>query len=423
MFVLVGLSQRTAPLEIREKAFVPEGQVGECVRRLIDRDLIESGMMLSTCNRTELYAMAAGDQAADRLVQAFAWWPHELPFETWRRHAYQLEGEQAVEHLFHVAGGLDSMVIGEGQILGQLKRALDLAMAARTLDPALQIILRGALRAGKRVRHETGLGRRPVSIGHAAVAQAAETLGALKGRGVLLVGAGPMSEVAMRLFRNQGLAELWLASRTLDRAQRVAQSLGACAIAFDAIDAIVDRVDVILCSSSAPFHLFDAARVRALQARRAGRPLVIIDIAVPRDVEPQVAQVPGVRLFNVDDLQRVAERGLDDRRAALPDAERVVEEELLKTAAALSARSAAPLLTALVERVEALRDEELARALARVAPADLRTRSALAELAEGLTRKFLHGPLRHLRDTPDPRLDATVLREAFDLEPEARRDQ
>ena len=423
MFVLVGLSQRTSPLEVREKAFVPEGLVGECVRRLIDRDLIDSGLMLSTCNRTELYAMSRSERAADRLVEAFAWWPHELPFEVWRRHAYQLEGEQAIAHLFSVAGGLDSMVIGEGQILGQLKRALELATAAGTLDPELQIILRGALRAGKRVRHETDLGRRPVSVGHAAVAQAALSLGSLKGRGVLLVGAGPMSEVAMRLFRNQGLSELALASRTLERAQRLAQPLGATAIAFQEIDDLIDRIDVILCSSSAPFHLFDAARVAALQSRRNGRPLVIVDIAVPRDVDPAASGVPGVRLFNLDDLQRTAERSLDERRAALPEAQRLLQEELSRTARALDARAAAPLAGALVRRVEALRDQELARALSRSNAGDAQTREALTDLAHGLTRKFLHGPLHHLRETPDPRMDGAVLGEAFGLHPEARLDQ
>ena len=402
---------------------MPEGQVGECVRRLIDRDLIDSGIMLSTCNRTELYAMSKDEAAADRLVEAFAWWPHELPFETWRRHAYQLEGEQAMAHLFSVAAGLDSMVIGEGQVLGQLKRALEGAMAARTLDPELQIILRGALRTGKRVRHETDLGRRPVSVGHAAVVQAVSSLGSLKGRGVLLVGAGPMSEVAMRLFRNQGLSEMILASRTLERAQRLAHPLGATAIEFKAIDEVMHRIDVILCSSSAPFHLFDRARVAALQSRRNGRALVVIDIAVPRDVDPEVAGVPGVRLYNLDDLQRAAERGLEDRRAALPEAERLLQEELARTGAALQARSAAPFARALVRRVEALRDQELERALERARGSDARTKEALADLAEGLTRKFLDAPLRHLRETPDPRLDGAVLGEAFDLPSEAGLDR
>src|SRR2546425_3734670 len=178
-FVLVGLSHKTAPVEIREQLFIPEAGVGECVRRLIDRDLIESGILLSTCNRTELYALAALEASPDRLLESFGLWPHALPFDEWRHYAYQLSGEDAVAHLFRVACGLDSMVIGEAQILGQIKRALVAARQAGGLSARLEIIARGAIRAAKRTRHETELGRRPVSVSHAAVAAAADVLGGL----------------------------------------------------------------------------------------------------------------------------------------------------------------------------------------------------------------------------------------------------
>jgi glutamyl-tRNA reductase len=192
-FVLVGLSHQTAPVEIREQVFVPEAGVGECVRRLIDHDLIESGILLSTCNRTELYAVASQRTTPDRLLESFGLWPHALPLDAWRRYAYQLHDEDAVAQLFRVASGLDSMVIGEAQILGQIKRALVAARQAGGLDARLEIIARGAIRAAKRTRHETGIGRRPVSVSHAAVAAAASDLGALAGRSVLLIGAGEMS--------------------------------------------------------------------------------------------------------------------------------------------------------------------------------------------------------------------------------------
>jgi glutamyl-tRNA reductase len=413
VFVLVGLSHKTAPLEVREKAFIPESMVGECVRRLRDRELIESGVMLSTCNRTELYAMSAQPAAGDRLLEAFAWWPHELSFETWRRYAYQCDGEEAIAHLFRVAGGFESMVLGEGQVLGQLKEALIRAGEAETLDPELQIILRGAIRAGKRVRHETDLGRGAVSVAHAAVAQARTTLGTLRDRGVLLVGAGPMSEVALRLLRNQGVRDVFIASRSLDGAQRIARGWGAAAVDVDTLDEIVDRVDLILSSSSAPGHLFDAGRVQALQDRRAARPLMIVDIAVPRDIDPAAVKVPGVHLFNIDDLQAAADQNIAERRAALPRAEAVLAEELSRTAAALRARAAAPVVAALVDRVAEVRDAELARALARIPEADEHTRAAMRALADGLTAKLVHGPIRQLRESPDPRLDALVLSQAF----------
>jgi len=414
-FVLVGLSHKTAPVEIREQLFIPEAGVGECVRRLIDRDLIESGILLSTCNRTEIYAVAAPEAAPDRLLESFGLWPHALPFDEWRRYAYQLSGEDAVAHLFRVASGLDSMVIGEAQILGQIKRALVAARQAGGLNAWLEIIVRGAIRAAKRTRHETGIGRRPVSVSHAAVAAAATVLGDLAGRHVLLIGAGEMSEVALRLLRKQRIGDVYLASRTFDRADQVAQPLGGQAVPFDGIGEIIAEVDIILTSSSAPHHVLDAERVERFQSRRDGRSLLIIDMAVPRDVDPQVSQVPGVHLLNIDDLHTIAQTNREERKAWMPAAERIVDDELRATRLALDARESAPTVEALVHHVEQLRDSVLERHLSRVPPDDATTRDAMRELADALTARFLHGPVRALRESPDPTLDAAVMTDAFGL--------
>lgn len=417
-FILVGLSHQTAPVDIREQVFIPEAAVGECVRRLIDHDLIESGVLLSTCNRTELYAVTATSDAQDRLLESFGWWPHALPFAAWRRHAYQFTGDHAMTHLFRVASGLESMVIGEAQILGQIKAALARAHAAGIVEVRLEIILHGAIRAGRRTRHETELGRRPVSVGHAAVAKAAELLGDLSGRGVLLVGAGAMSEVALRLLGKQRIGPVYLTSRTAERADRVARPLGGQAIGFDAIADIVNQVDIILSSSNAPHYLFEESDVEALQSRRAGRPLLMIDMAVPRDIHPRVSRVSGVHLFNIDDLQTVAETNLKGRHAWIPAAERIIEEELRKTRLALEARDSAPTIRALVDRVEGLAETVLERHLARVPAADLKTRASMRNLADALAANFLHGPIRALRESPDPTLEASVMNDAFDLDRE-----
>ena len=414
-FVLVGLSHKTAPVEIREQVFIPEAGVGECVRRLVDRDLIESGMLLSTCNRTELYAVASPETEPDRLFEAFGLWPHALPFEAWRRYAYQLSGEDAVAHLFRVASGLDSMVIGEAQVLGQIKKALVAARQAGGMDARLEIIARGAIRAAKRTRHETGIGRRPVSVSHAAVAAAINILGNLTGRHVLLVGAGEMSEVALRLLRKQKIGSVYLASRTFDRADEVAQPLGGEAVPFEAIDDIIADVDLILTSSSAPHHVLDAARVEGFQSRRGGRSLLIIDMAVPRDVAPAVAEVPGVHVLDIDDLHTRAESNREERTAWVPAAERIIDDELQATRLALDARESAPTVEALVHHVERLRDGVLERHLSRVPKEEVATRDAMRELANALTARFLHGPVRALRESPDPTLDAAVMANAFDL--------
>jgi glutamyl-tRNA reductase len=415
-FVVLGLSHKSAPLDVREQVFIPETGVGECVRRLIDHDLIESGVLLSTCNRTELYAIASANDTPDRLFESFGLWPHQLPFEAWQRYAYRLTGEDAMDHLFRVAGGLDSLMIGEAQVLGQLKRALSLARQAGALDAQLEIIIRGALRAAKRIRHETGLGRRPVSVSHAAVAATQEVLGGLAGRNVLLLGAGEMSEVTLRLLRNQRIGSVYLASRRFERADEVAQSAGASAVPFDGIEEIIGAVDIIVSSSSAPHHLLDAGRVVTFQERRGGRPLLIVDMAVPRDVDPSAAGVAGVHLLNIDDLQRVAETNREAREAFVPAAEQIVAEEVRATGHALDARESAPTVQALVGRVERLRDGVLERHLARVPATEVETREAMRDLADALTAKFLHGPIRALRESPDPTLEAAVMNDAFDLD-------
>ena len=414
-FVLVGLSHQTAPVDIREQVFIPEAGVGECVRRLVDRDLIESGVLLSTCNRTELYAVVA-NAGQDKLLESFGWWPHALPFEAWQRHAYRLSGEDAMAHLFRVACGLDSMVIGEAQILGQIKRALASARQAGALDARLEIILRGAIRAAKQTRHETGLGRRPVSVSHAAVTAATNLLGDLGGRRVVLVGAGEMSEVALRLLHKQRIGHVYLASRTFERADQVAQPLGGQAVAFEAIGDIIEEVDIILSSSSAPHYVFGAAQVEAFQARRSGRPLLIIDMAVPRDVEPTVRDVAGVHLLNIDDLQTIAQANREERQASVPAAEAIIDRALRETRDALDARESAATIQALVSRVERLRDDVLERYLARVPHKEVETRQAMRGLANALTATFLHGPIRALRESPDPSLEAAVMNDAFELD-------
>lgn len=392
-FVVVGLNQKTAPVAIREQAFIPASAAGECVQRLIDRDLLDSGVLLSTCNRTELYAMAK--IPAEGLVESFGEWPHQLPFDLWQRHTFRAAGRPAMEHLFRVAAGLESAVIGEGQVLGQLKGAVSMARDHHLTDPSLEIVMRGAIRTGKRVRAETGLGRTARSISHIAVMKAAEILGDLQDRGVLVVGAGPMSRIALRLLQEHRVATLFVASRTVERAQQVAGG-AAQAIAMGDIDDVADRLDLILSATSAPHVLLDVSTIEALQRRRGGRTLLVIDMAVPRDIDPLVGAISGVRLLNIDDLRSTAEP-----TAWTSAAESILAEELDATEDTLEARKAADLIAAVIQQANHWRDEAVERFAARLPEDDAVGKRAMRELAHALTARLLHQPIQALRRGQD----------------------
>jgi len=414
-FVVVGLSYKTAPIDVREQAFIPPDAVGECVQRLIDRGLIESGVLLSTCNRTELYALTASEQPETRLIEAFGLWPHQLPFQAWSRCAYGLRGDTGLTHLFRVAAGIESMVLGEGQVLGQLKDAVARARQGGVMDGRLDVIMQAAVRAGRRVRHETSLSRTPVSVSHAAVAKARELLPDISNAGILMLGAGPMTEIALRLLHHTGRRNVYVASRTTERAERVAGPLGAQLTSMDRILEIADQVDLVMSSSSAPHVLLDAAAVAEMQVRRANRPLLIIDMAVPRDIDPAAASVEGVTLLDIDGLEQTAAQNRQARQTSLPAAEAIIEEERSRAIQALQARAAADRITAVVHYGVRIRDSVLERHLKRVAADDATTRRVLVELADALTRRLLHQPIEALRHSAEDPLKRTHISEAFGI--------
>lgn len=340
--------------------------------------------------------MASTPLAAERLVDAFGQWPHQLPFGSWQRHSFRAAGRPAMEHLFRVASGLESTVVGEPQVLGQLKTAVSLARDHHLTNPSLEIVMRGAIRAGKRVRTECNLGRGAPSVSHVAVAKAAEIMGPLRHRGVLVVGAGPMSRIALRLLHQHGVATLFLASRTADRAEQAALGL-AEAVPMGGIEAVADRIDVIMTATNAPHVLLDASTVKQLQERRAGRPLLVIDMAVPRDIDPLVGALPGVRLLNVDELQSTAGSDADHRRGWISMAGAILIEEVDAAEAALEARKASDTIAAVIQHANRLRDEVVERFNARLPDGDAAGKRAMRELAQSLTARLLHQPIQALR--------------------------
>ena len=398
---------------MRERVFIPGEGLRRWLVRLGDHPQVRGGAILSTCNRTEVYACvdepAAGLEGFTEAIDPMGEWP---------RYHYRLAGSAALEHLFRVAAGMDSAILGESQVLGQFKAAHRISRETGTMDPDLDFVMRRAISVAKRVRTETGIGRNAVGFGHAAVAQARAVLGTLSGRSALLVGAGKMAGATARLLAAEGLERVYFSTRTSARANELAQempeSIVALTVPFSRVEQVAAEADLVVCSTSSPDHIFTVAAVSDLMARRGGRPLFMLDLAVPRDVEPAVSAIPGAHLFNVDDLAATVERGLTERAAELPAAEAIINDELLRTEMELSQHRAAPTISSLVSEVERRRAEHVRRHT----PAGLTDAQAdeVDRLTRALTARLLHGPIAYLRDHPGDAATAMLVRDLFQLD-------
>jgi glutamyl-tRNA reductase len=413
--VAAGLTFRTAPLAVRERAVVPDGEARHVLRYLVGHSGLRAAAVLSTCNRTEFYLVSPDAELAAESVPRLARYLDPSGSGGVGDHLWSLQGADAVRHMLRVAAGLDSMVLGEAQILGQFKAAHRTARSAGTLDAHLDFVMRRAVSAGKRVRTDTGIGRRAGSLSEAAVEYARTVCGSLDGRGVLLLGAGKMSAQAAKRLAGYG-ARLYITSRGGESAVELADQLGGVPVAIDNIDSAAADSDVVLCSTSSPVPVLSGADVERLQSLRGHRPLCILDIAVPRDVDPAARAVEGVTLVDLDDLGERVAANLEGRRRELPAAERIVDEELERTVTVISQRdSAAPTIGALTRRAEELRRREVEKTLQRLDISD-ESRRQVEVMTRSLVRKLLHAPIAHLKESADDPAIALHLREVFDLD-------
>jgi glutamyl-tRNA reductase len=384
----VGVSHRHAPLELRERLYLSDAHARELAKEL-------GAVVLSTCNRTEVY-MAGGDPAhAQAELERYSGLELEGVLATW-------EGGEAVGHLFRVAAGLDSLVPGEAEILGQVRLAYEGALNAGVTGPVLNRLFEDALHAGKRVRTEAKLAEMPESVAASAVELAEEALGGLEGNRALLFGAGRMSELAARDLRVHG-AEVVVASRTLESAQELAERVGGRAAPFDAVAVELTDADLVVSATRCPYPILHA---EAVQART--KPLVLIDIAVPRDLDPEIGKLEGCTLFDIDELGG----GLVGREEDVREAERIVAEEAARFADWRRSRGAAPAIAALRRRAEEIRSEELARAGARLSELSPRERETVETLTSQIVNKLLHAPTVRAKETgSEPLRDLFALRE------------
>ncbi len=392
--MVVGLNHRHAPLELREQvAFTPE-DLPTALRALCAWPHVRQCMILSTCNRVELFATYQ-ETAPD--LPAFLAAHCPVSEAELRSHLYRYQDAEAVRHLFRVASSLDSMVVGEPQILGQVKEAFAAARAAGATGRELERVMQTAFSVAKRVRTETAIGSSSVSIASVAVDLALKIFGSLAGKRVLLVGAGKMGELAARHLLAQGAGSITVTNRTLARAERLAQTFGGRVLPFAELSDKADQADILITSTGSHKFLFRREDGQRFLQRRRGRPMYFIDIAVPRDVDPEMNRVDGVFLYDIDGLQSVAEANKADRGREAAGAERVVETEVEQFLRRQQGLDAVPTLRALQSSVEAMRQAELRRAASRLEGLTPAQREAVEALTRGLANKFLHAPLQALR--------------------------
>ena len=398
-FFVTGLNHTTAPVALREQLALEEAPLREVLAELSGSGIFSEVMILSTCNRVEVYGVAEAPWEARQLAFGRLGQPRQLAVRDIEPLLYTKTEAEAVQHVFRVAASLDSMMVGEPQILGQVKDAFALAQSSSTIGPLLHSLMSRAFGIAKRVRTETEIGRHAVSISVAAVELGRKIFGGLEGKAVLLVGAGEMAELAARHLVEQGARTVYVANRTFGRAEELARLLGGSAIAFDQRPAHMAAVDIVIASTASPAPIIRAADVqRALQARRA-RPLFLVDIAVPRNVEASVNDLDNAFCYDVDDLRSVVDSNLRERQRAAERAEAVVAREVERFAARLKDLEVVPTIVSLRDKLEAIRRSELDKALARLGGADEETRRVMEAFSQSIVNKILHMPMVKLRDS------------------------
>jgi glutamyl-tRNA reductase len=413
--VVIGLNHRTVPLELLERTSVAADALPKALHDLLSRPNVDEAVLLSTCNRTEVYAVAQRFHGAFQDIRDFLCAVAGMSPDELQPHLYSQHDAAAAAHLFSVAAGLESAVLGESEILGQVRSAWATAQAEGAARSALNLLFRHALEVGKRARTETAIGRSTASVSHAAVEMVAERFGPLQDAKVLVVGAGEMGEGIGSALTGAGVGHVTVVNRTHGRAVELAERLAGRAVPFVELPTALADADVLLTSTGSGTVVVEADVV---ERAKAGRPLLVVDVAVPRDVDAAVADLPGVTLLDLDDLRDWAARGVAERSAEAARVRLIVAEEVVNYGEMVVARQAAPLVAQLHEHAESVRASELARYGGRLSELDERERNAVDALTRAIVAKLLHDPTVNLkRDAGTPRgeRNAAAVRDLFDL--------
>ena len=410
--ILVGLNHRTAPVDVRERLNVPEPKLPETTGALRAIDGVDGAAIVSTCNRVEAVVSSRDEDVIEQIVDWLAAraGTHRAELE---KHLYILRHGDVVKHLFRVAAGLDSMILGEPQIGGQVKKAFMTGQELGTLDPLLTQVYENTMRVSKKIRTDTGIGEHAVSVPYAAVELAKKIFGELRGLQVLLLGAGDMGELTAEHLHQQEVKQVFVANRSHDRAVELANRFNGSAVQFDRIDEHLGKCDIVIASTAAPHYVIETYQVtRALDVRR-NRNLFLIDLSVPRNINPAVSEIDGAYLYNVDDLQQVADANLELRQQKAGHAEQIVLREVDAFRKRLVAQDAVPTILELQQRLETIRAAELEKCLRKVGPMTPEQREAIEMFSSQMVNKILHYPILQLRDGADEPQERESLRKTI----------
>jgi len=393
-FQLIGVNHKTAPVEVRERMAIPESRLPEALRKFVAHPGIDEAVILCTCNRVELIAQTRNGSADLRgfLRDFFHMAPAELD-----PHLYEYREQDAIRHIFRVTSSLDSMVVGEPQILGQVKEAYATARALGAVQSQLDSLLTRAFAVAKRVRTETAVGSSAVSVASVAVELAKRIFGSLNGKHVYLVGAGKMSELAARHLLAHGAASIFVANRTYDRAIRLAQKFDGQAIEFSRLYDTCDRGDIVITSTGAPHAIFRREHGEMFLSRRKNRPMFFIDIAVPRDVDPEMNKLDGIFVYDIDDLQQAVAAHVADRRKEAERAEAIIDDEVARFHARLQTLDVVPTIVSLQDHLETIRQAEIDRVRGRLGQISPEQELAIEALTRGIVNKIMHTPISTLK--------------------------
>lgn len=416
----LGVSHKTAPVEVRERLALPDARAAEFLRDLRGTADVREAVAISTCNRTELYLVVGDPVEAESTVLAMLSSQAGIRPTALAPAIYSHRNCDAARHLYRVTAGLESMIVGENEVQGQVKRAYEAALAQEMTGPLTNHLFKAGLEAGKRVRTETGIGERALTLPAVAVALSRELLGGLRDREVVIIGTGETSELAARALSDSGVRTVFVASRRRDRAVSLARRYGGSSVSFDELPQKLERADIVVSATSSPHLLLESAELAEVMKRRAGRPMLLIDLAVPRDIDSACAEIEGISLYDIDDLQAVIARNRRVRQAEARTAEGILEEEIQHFAAWLGSLEVLPTLAALRARSDEIAAQVVRENEGKWETASERDLERVSTLAKAVVSRVLHHPTLRMKEFRDDRVHMrmALVRELFGLNDE-----